>query len=74
MNKTTNNGQIIIIGADVVSKEGVMFHISGITFAEAKKYDPNLTESEYNKLIGLEPVVVKKDVYKPKVEKAYKYK
>lgn len=57
-------GKLIIIGKGKTSKGGVMFHETGITFAEAKRYDPDLTESEYNKLLGIkEP---KKEVKEPK--------
>jgi len=74
MNYSKENGQIIVIGAGVISKEGVMFHRTGITYNEALKFDKDLSIDEYNELLGLTPKVVIKEVYKPKVEKSYKYK
>jgi hypothetical protein len=51
-------GELIYIGVTEDSK-GVMFHRSGITFSEAKKYDKFLTEEDFNCLIGITPIPVK---------------
>jgi hypothetical protein len=57
---------MIVIGKGKTSQFGVMFHESTITYAEAKKYDPDLTEEDFDLLLGIKKTV-KKSVKKDKV-------
>lgn len=55
-------GDIIIIGATEQKGSGVMFHRSGITFAEAKRYDPTLTADQFDELLEIIKVEKKEKV------------
>lgn len=74
MNKV--QGDIIIIGATEQKGSGVIFHRTGITFAEAKKYDPTLTAEQFDELLGIIKVEKKEKVKlsNKSEKKAYKKK